>query len=109
MVNLSTVDVDLQAMYWAVCSASTTAFEAWLRCIAPEVRVDDVATTSIHLPLVHKEMSAPTYSARVPGLTAEQAAEVIGRVLVTRPRTLVPWWVRVASPLADVVQGPATR
>ncbi|HEU4947831.1 MAG TPA: SDR family NAD(P)-dependent oxidoreductase [Kribbella sp.] len=106
VVNISTLNVDLPAAHWAVYSASKSAFEAWLRCVAPEIRVDGVATSSIHFPLVHTPMSAPTYSARIPGLTAEQAAEVIGRALVTRPRVLVPWWVRLASVLTTVAQGP---
>ena len=40
------------------------------------------------LPLVHTPMSAPTYDPSLPGLTADQAAEVVGRALVTRPRLL---------------------
>lgn len=106
VINVSTLDVDLPAAHWAVYSASKTAFEAWLRCVAPEIRVDGVATTSIHFPLVHTPMSAPTYGPWVPGLTAAQAAEVIGRVLVTRPRVLMPWWARLASVLTTVAQGP---
>jgi NAD(P)-dependent dehydrogenase (short-subunit alcohol dehydrogenase family) len=106
VINVSTLNVDLPAAHWAVYSASKTAFEAWLRCVAPEIRVDGVATTSIHFPLVHTPMSAPTYGPWVPGLTAAQAAEVIGRVLVTRPRVLIPWWIRFASLLTTVAQGP---
>ncbi|MFC5263322.1 SDR family NAD(P)-dependent oxidoreductase [Kribbella qitaiheensis] len=106
VINVSTLNVDLPAAHWAVYSASKTAFEAWLRCVAPEIRVDGVTTTSIHFPLVHTPMSAPTYGPWVPGLTAAQAAEVIGRVLVTRPRVLMPWWARLASVLTTVAQGP---
>jgi NAD(P)-dependent dehydrogenase (short-subunit alcohol dehydrogenase family) len=106
VINVSTVNVDLPAAHWAVYTASKSAFEAWLRCIAPEIRTDGVATTSIHFPLVHTPMSAPTYPAWVPGLTAIQAAQVIGRALVHRPRTVIPWWVRLATPVATVAQGP---
>jgi NAD(P)-dependent dehydrogenase (short-subunit alcohol dehydrogenase family) len=106
VINVSTLNVDLPAAHWAVYSASKTAFEAWLRCVAPEIRMDGVATTSIHFPLVHTPMSAPTYASWVPGLTAAQAAEVIGRVLVTRPRVLIPWWARFASLVTTVAQGP---
>lgn len=106
LVNVSSLSVDLPAANWAVYSASKSAFEAWLRSVAPELRADGVATTSIHFPLVHTAMSAPTYSTRLPGLTARQAAEVIARTLVTRPRLLVPWWVRLATVLSDNAQGP---
>jgi hypothetical protein len=51
-------------------------------------------------------MSAPTYDPSLPGLTAEQAAQVVARTLVTRPRLLVPWWVRVSAPIAAVAPGP---
>ena len=106
VINVSTVNVDLPVAHWAVYTASKTAFEAWLRCVAPEIRVDGVATTSIHFPLVHTPMSAPTYAPWVPGLTVAQAAEVVGRALVNRPRTLIPWWVRLAAVPASVAQGP---
>lgn len=106
VINISTLNVDLPAAHWAVYSASKTAFETWLRCVAPEILVDGVATTSIHFPLVHTPMSAPTYGPRFPGLTATQAAEVIARALVHQPRTLIPWWVRLASIATSVAQGP---
>jgi NAD(P)-dependent dehydrogenase (short-subunit alcohol dehydrogenase family) len=106
VVDVSTVGVDLPAAHWAVYTASKSAFSAWLRCVAPEVRLDGVATTSIHFPLVHSPMSAPTYSRRVPGLTTTAAAEVIGRAMVQRPRTVVPWWARLAAPLTTLLQGP---
>jgi len=105
VVDVSTVSVDLPAASWAVYTASKSAFDAWLRCVAPEVRADGVATTTIRFPLVHTPMSAPTYDPALPGLTADQAAEVIGRALVTRPRLLVPWWVRLSAPVVAVAPG----
>lgn len=99
VVDVNSLNVDLPAANWAVYTASKSAFDAWLSCIAPEVRVDGVATTSIHFPLVHTPMSAPTYDPSLPALTADDAAQVVGRVLVTRPRLLVPWWVRLAAPV----------
>ncbi|GAB2606869.1 SDR family NAD(P)-dependent oxidoreductase [Kribbella endophytica] len=106
IVNVSSLNVDLPVAHWAGYSASKAAFETWLRCVAPEIRRDGVAVTSIHFPLVHTPMSAPTYSPRLPGLTADAAAEVIARALVHRPRLLVPWWARPASVVATLAQGP---
>lgn len=106
VVDVSTVNVDLPVAHWAVYTASKAAFDAWLRCVAPEIRADGIATTTIRFPLVHTPMSAPTYDPSLPGLTADQAAEVVGRALVTRPRLLVPWWVRVSAPIAAVAPGP---
>jgi NAD(P)-dependent dehydrogenase (short-subunit alcohol dehydrogenase family) len=106
VVDVSTINVDLPAAHWAVYTASKSAFDAWLRCVAPEIRADGVATTTIRFPLVHTAMSAPTYDPALPGLTAGQAAETICRALVTRPRLLVPWWVRVSAPIAAMAPGP---
>lgn len=105
VVNVSSVNVDVPAAHWAVYTASKSAFEGWLRCVAPEIRVDSVATTSMHFPLVHTSMSAPTY-AKTPGLSADEAAGAIARALVTRRRLVCPWWVRLAAPVLHASQGP---
>ncbi|MPZ62745.1 MAG: SDR family NAD(P)-dependent oxidoreductase [Propionibacteriales bacterium] len=105
LVNVSTFGVDVPTANWSVYTASKAAFEAWLRCVAPEVRADGVATTSIHFPVVHTAMSAPVYS-RVPGLTTRDAAGVIGRALITRRRVISPWWARMAGPVVDLAQAP---
>ncbi len=106
VVNVSTVGVDLPAAHWAAYTASKAAFETWLRCVSGEVRTDGVAVTSIHFPLVHTPMAAPTYGPSVPGMTASDAAGVVCRALVTRPRVVTPWWVRLARPVVEVAQGP---
>jgi len=108
VVNVSAVSVDVPGANWAVYTATKSAFEAWLRCVAPEVRVDGIATSSIHFPLVHTPMSAPTY-ARAPGLSAASAAAAVARALVTRRRLVCPWWVRLAGPVLAVAQGPFDR
>jgi NAD(P)-dependent dehydrogenase (short-subunit alcohol dehydrogenase family) len=105
VIDVSTVGVELPAAHWAVYTASKSAFDAWLRCVAPEIRADGVATTTVRFPLVHTAMSAPTYSPALPGLTAEQASHAIAHALVTRPRLMVPWWVRVSAPLAAAAPG----
>jgi NAD(P)-dependent dehydrogenase (short-subunit alcohol dehydrogenase family) len=95
LVNVSTIGVDVPAPHWSAYSASKAAFETWLRCVAPEARVDGVTTTSIHFPLVHTAMSAPTAMfRRVPGLTPDDAAGAVCRAIVHRPRLMGPWWAR---------------
>lgn len=50
-----------------------------------------IAFTSIHYPLVHTAMSAPTERyRRMPGLTPEQAAEWLVHAIATRPVRMVP-------------------
>ncbi len=108
VVNISTVSVDVPAAHWAVYTAYKSAFEGWLRCIAPEVLVDGITTTSMHFPLVHTPMSEPVY-AKMPGLSADDAAGAIARALVTRRRLVCPWWVRLAAPVLHAGQGPYDR
>jgi NAD(P)-dependent dehydrogenase (short-subunit alcohol dehydrogenase family) len=107
LVNVSTVGVDVPAPHWSAYLASKSAFEAWTRAAAPEARADGVATTSIHFPLVHTPMSAPTEAfAWVPGMTAEEAGAVVCRALVERPRLLSPWWARMGGLVSGALPGP---
>ncbi|GAB3589743.1 hypothetical protein GCM10027446_02970 [Angustibacter peucedani] len=105
VVVSSTASVDLPTPQWSAYTASKAALEAWIDCAAAEMRRDGVRTTSVHWPLVHTPMSAPTYPAWVPGLSAEQAAQVVAGVLVRRPRRLVPWWARAAGVVPRTAPG----
>jgi short-subunit dehydrogenase len=105
VVNVSSVSADIPAPYWAAYTGSKSAFEAWLRCIAPEVRADGVATTSIHFPLVHTEMSAPIPLYRsLPGMTASEAADAVCRAIAYRPRLMSPWWSRAGGAVGTAAQ-----
>jgi short-subunit dehydrogenase len=105
VVNVSSVSADLPAPFWAAYTGSKTAFEAWLRCVAPELRADGVATTSLHFPLVHTDMSAPIPLYRdLPGMTAHEAADAVCRAIAYRPRLMSPWWARVGGMVAAAAQ-----
>jgi short-subunit dehydrogenase len=105
VVNVSSVSADLPAPYWAAYTGSKSAFEAWLRCVAPELRADGVATTSIHFPLVHTDMSAPIPLYRhLPGMTADEAADAVCRAIAYRPRLMSPWWARLGGTVAAAAQ-----
>jgi short-subunit dehydrogenase len=105
VVNVSSVSADLPAPFWAAYTGSKSAFEAWLRCVAPELRADGVATTSIHFPLVHTDMSAPIRFYRsLPGMTAEEAADAVCRAIAYRPRLMSPWWSRVGGAVGAAAQ-----
>jgi NAD(P)-dependent dehydrogenase (short-subunit alcohol dehydrogenase family) len=106
IVAVSSVGVRLPpAPRWAAYTAAKSAFDAWMRSARPELGAYDIACTSIYLGLVHTRMSAPTESYRdMPGMTAEEAAAVICRALLTRPRLIQPWWVgplRLLSPWCE--------
>ena len=105
IVNVSSVSADLPAPYWAAYTGSKSAFEAWLRCVAPELRADGIATTSIHFPLVHTDMSAPTPLYRyLPGMTADEAADAVCRAIAYRPRLMSPWWARIGGTISAAAQ-----
>jgi len=66
----------------------------WLRSVAPELRADGVHVTSVYMTLMHTAMSAPTpILRRLPGLSAEQAADIVAKAIIDRPRTVQPLWV----------------
>jgi NAD(P)-dependent dehydrogenase (short-subunit alcohol dehydrogenase family) len=106
LVSVSSLGVRLPAApRWSAYTAAKSAFDVWLRSARPELAAYGIATTSIYLGLVHTRMSAPTESYRdLPGLTADEAAAVVCRALVTRPRSIAPWWVaplRLLSPWCE--------
>jgi NAD(P)-dependent dehydrogenase (short-subunit alcohol dehydrogenase family) len=111
IVNVSTLGVRVPPTpRWAAYQASKAAFDTFLRSLGPEMRGDGVTYTSIYLALVHTRMSAPTPELRnIPGLSPEQAADLVCKALVERPREIEPWWVGLAGPALDAVRGPWER
>ncbi|MEU8901222.1 SDR family NAD(P)-dependent oxidoreductase [Nocardia sp. NPDC048505] len=90
---------------WAAYGASKGAFDTWLRTVGAEIAVDRVTTTSIYMPLVHTRMSAPTDFSSIPGLTVDEAADLICHAVTSRPRAIAPWWqapMQAASNLSRV-------
>ncbi|WP_370627867.1 SDR family NAD(P)-dependent oxidoreductase [Nocardia brasiliensis] len=93
IVNISTWGVLMPpAPQWAAYGASKSAFDVWLRSVAAEVSGDGVTTTSIYMPLVHTRMSAPTDFSRVPGLTVDEASDLVCHAVTAKPREIAPWW-----------------
>jgi NAD(P)-dependent dehydrogenase (short-subunit alcohol dehydrogenase family) len=93
---------------WAAYLASKSAFDVWLGSAAPELRGSGIACTSIYLGLVHTRMSAPTPAYRgAPGQTPDEAAQVICRALVRRPRRIAPWWLGPVRLLEPALGRPA--
>ena len=104
VINVSAVNVLLApAPKWAAYQASKTAFDHWLRSVAPELRARGVSTTSIYLPLVRTRMIEPTAEYRnMPAMQPEEAARLICRAIISRRRTYAPWWMKPAE-LASVL------
>ncbi len=107
ILNVSSLGVLFGVPRFSVYLGSKSAFESFLRCIAPEVRGDGVAVTNIYMPLVHTPMVEPTRVYRMlPGLTAEEAAQRICWAIVKRPRRVVPTLGRLGRLLSDAAPRP---
>jgi acyl-CoA synthetase (AMP-forming)/AMP-acid ligase II/NAD(P)-dependent dehydrogenase (short-subunit alcohol dehydrogenase family) len=107
IVNVATMGVDFPALRWSAYIASKTAFETWLGGVAPEIRADGIATTSIHLQLVRSPMLGPfAMWNKVPGMSTEEAAGIVARAIVERPRVIAPHWARLGGIFNSVAQRP---
>ncbi len=107
IVNVATVGVDYPPLRWSAYIASKAAFETWLGGVAPEVRADGVTTTSIRLQLVRSPMLGPFRMWNyLPGMSTEEAAAIVARGVVARPRVIAPFWSRVGGPFNQLLQGP---
>ncbi|NUR69912.1 MAG: SDR family NAD(P)-dependent oxidoreductase [Hamadaea sp.] len=110
IVNVSTAGVLSPAQNWSSYLASKAAFDMWLRCAAPELRLDGVTVSSFYSGLVRTRMSAPTkFFRRYPAADPEEAASTVCRAVARRPRTLQPWWSRPGEVLATAGKGPVER
>jgi len=109
IISIGSTSVDIPAPGWSVYGASKTAFDAWLRAVAPELAPHGIAVTSIHLPLVRTAMSAPTYGESSPAMRPVDAAKLIARAVIERPRLISPWWSRLAGALLVAFPGLADR
>ena len=108
IVNVSSLGVRLPAgAMWAAYSASKSAFDIWLNCAVPELIHSDIHCTSVYLGLVHTRMSAPTEAyASMPGQTPDQAACVVCRALIEKPRGIAPWWLAPVEFLSPLFRRP---
>jgi NAD(P)-dependent dehydrogenase (short-subunit alcohol dehydrogenase family) len=111
IVAVSSLGVRLPpAPRWAAYTAAKAAFDVWLGSARPELAAYDIACTTVYLGLVHTRMSEPTESYRdLPGMSADEAARVVCRALIRRPRTLEPWWVGPLRVLAPWCEGLVDR
>ncbi|RBO87829.1 short-subunit dehydrogenase [Nocardia puris] len=92
IVNVSTVGVMFPVVpKWGFYLSSKAAFDWWMRAVGMEARADGVTLTTFYAGLMHTRMSAPSRWMRVlPGQTPDDAARVLARAVVEKPRTLTP-------------------
>jgi NAD(P)-dependent dehydrogenase (short-subunit alcohol dehydrogenase family) len=109
IINVSSVGVRVPpGPQWGVYQASKGAFDRWLRSVAPELHIDGVEVTSIYFALVRTRMIEPTpILGKLPGLDPDEAADVIAKAIIKRPRTLAPPWVGPVELASVLLAGPA--
>jgi NAD(P)-dependent dehydrogenase (short-subunit alcohol dehydrogenase family) len=108
IVNVSTIGVRMiPTPRWGTYIASKGAFDMWLRSVAPELHSDGIDITTVYMGLIHTRMSEPTPSLRrMPGMQPDEAADVIAKAIVERPRKVQPRWT-LPGELASVLLAPA--
>lgn len=111
IVNISSIGVRVPpGPRWGAYQASKGAFDMWLRSVAPELHADGIDVTSVYMALIHTRMTAPTPSLRnVPGLHPDQAADIVARAIIKRPRTIAPWWAWPAELTTVFLRAPVER
>jgi NAD(P)-dependent dehydrogenase (short-subunit alcohol dehydrogenase family) len=109
IVNVSSVAVRVPpGPQWGVYQASKGAFDRWLRSVGPELHTDGVDVTSVYFALVRTRMIEPTpILGKLPGLDPDEAADVIAKAIIERPRTLAPPWVGPVELASVLLAGPA--
>jgi NAD(P)-dependent dehydrogenase (short-subunit alcohol dehydrogenase family) len=87
IVNVSSIGVQTNPPRFSAYVASKAALDAFSRVIASEIVDDKVHITTIHMPLVRTPMIAPTRMYDMfPAITPEEAAEMIAKAMVERPK-----------------------
>ncbi|HEY1487960.1 MAG TPA: SDR family NAD(P)-dependent oxidoreductase, partial [Micromonosporaceae bacterium] len=89
IVNVSSIGVQTAPPRFSAYVASKAALDAFSRVAASETWSDGVTFTTIHMPLVRTPMISPTklYDA-FPTLTPDDAAAMVVRALVERPKRI---------------------
>jgi hypothetical protein len=98
LVNVGTWTVPVgTSPRFAAYHSSKAALAGFGRCVEAELAGRGVRVTTVHYPLVHTPMVAPTEKFRsLPGLTSDEAARWIATAIRNRPVRILP---RYALPL----------
>jgi NAD(P)-dependent dehydrogenase (short-subunit alcohol dehydrogenase family) len=87
IIDISSIGTQTNPPRFSAYVASKAALDAFGRVIASEVIDDGVHITTVHMPLVRTPMIAPTRMYDVfPAITPEEAAEMIAKAMVERPK-----------------------
>lgn len=108
IVNVSTVGVKFPVMpKWGYYLGSKAAFDWWMRAVGMEARPDGVTLTTLYAGLMHTRMSAPSrWMSQLPGQTPDEAAQVIARALVVKPRSQTPIYGHLSAAITPLLRTP---
>lgn len=89
IINISSIGVLANSPRFSAYVASKSALDSFSRCARPEFLDKNIHFTTINMPLVRTPMIGPTslYD-HVPTLTPEDAAEMVCRAIVDRPKRI---------------------
>ncbi len=89
IINISSIGVLANATRFSAYVASKAALDAFSRCLSAEVHAHNISLTSIYMPLVRTPMIAPTKMYKyVPTLSPEQAADMVAKALIEKPKSI---------------------
>jgi NAD(P)-dependent dehydrogenase (short-subunit alcohol dehydrogenase family) len=89
IINISSIGVLASPPRFSAYVASKSALDAFSHCAAPEYLAQNIAFTTIHMPLVRTPMIAPTslYKA-FPTLSPEQARDLVIKAIISKPKRM---------------------
>lgn len=107
IVNVSAQNVLLPPTAgWSAYQSSKVAFDQWLRCMEPELRVCNVTVSSIYLPLVRTRMSMVNEKKhKHPAMSKAKASAIILHCISKKRRIYKPWWTGVVVFFAALLPG----
>ncbi|MEE4360037.1 MAG: SDR family oxidoreductase [Pseudomonadales bacterium] len=87
IVNVSSIGVQANMARFSAYVASKAALDAFSRCAQTEFLDRNLTFTNVYMPLVRTPMIAPTSHYKyVPTLSPEEAAEMVARAIIDRPK-----------------------
>ncbi len=89
VINVSSIGVQTNPPRFSAYVASKAALDAWTRVVGSECIADNVHFTTIHMPLVKTDMTAPTkiYES-FPMLSPDDAADLICEAIRAKPKQI---------------------
>jgi len=110
IINISSAGCQSNVPRFSAYVASKSALDAFSRCLANEVDQDNIAVTTVYMPLVRTPMIAPTKTYDyLPVMSPERAAQLVLKSLVTKQKKVTTPMGSFAEVVYDISPTTATR